>query len=209
MTAERRQTRGNIEPRAARPFPTARRSNANHTNDGGDSPRGVSAIVFHRYIVHIAWSHFHANVFVHSKRNQPHSEITNHDPITVSNSCSPVQRAHFRQMQQLYTRLPGKPRTLFHVPLEFQRFQEPLQRTTVDAIVFNGCCTDSAPYNARIMPSRGSCTRIGVATLRASCAASHSHAGPHRARNEPSGGVNEIRNTTGLSSTIVEPHRHD
>lgn len=65
------------------------------------------------------------------------------------------------------------------------------------------------PYNARIMPFRGSCTRIGVATLRASCAASHSHAGPHRARNEPSGGVNEIRNTTGLSSTIVEPHRHD
>jgi hypothetical protein len=64
-------------------------------------------------------------------------------------------------------------------------------------------------YNARIMPFRGSCTRIGVATLRASCAASHSHAGPHRARNEPSGGVNEIRNTTGLSSTIVEPHRHD
>ena len=50
-------------------------------------------------------------------------------------------------------------------------------------------------YNARIMPFRGSCTRIGVATLRASCAASHSHAGPHRARNEPSGGVNEIRNT--------------
>lgn len=30
-----------------------------------------------------------------------------------------------------------------------------------------------------------------------------------RARNEPSVGVNEIRNTTGLSSTIVEPHRHD
>ena len=28
-----------------------------------------------------------------------------------------------------------------------------------------------------------------------------------RARNEPSVGVNEIRNTTGLSSTIVEPHR--
>lgn len=65
------------------------------------------------------------------------------------------------------------------------------------------------PYNARIMPFRGSCTRIGVATLRASCAASHSHAGPHRARNEPSGGVNEIRNTTGSSSMIVGPHRHD
>lgn len=88
-------------------------------------------------------------------------------------------------------------------------FQELRRCTTVGAIVFNGCCTDSAPYNARIMPFRGSCTRIGVATLRASCAASHSHAGPHRARNEPSGGVNEIRNTTGLSSTIVEPHRHD
>lgn len=170
-----------------------------------ETPLGASApSCFHRYIVHIVWSHFHANVFVHSKRNQPHSEITNHGPITVSNSCSPVQRAHCRQMQQLYTRLPRKPRTLFHVPLEFQRFRELRRCTTVGAIVFNGCCTDSAPYNARIMPFRGSCTRIGVATLRASCAASHSHAGPHRARNEPSGGVNEIRNTTGLSSTIVE-----
>ena len=56
--------------------------------------------------------------------------------------------------------------------------------------------------------SRSGQLRKSIA-LRASCAASHSHAGPHRARNEPSGGVNEIRNTTGLSSTIVEPHRHD
>lgn len=63
--------------------------------------------------------------------------------------------------------------------------------------------------------TRASCHFAGVVHASASqpcgasCAASHSHAGPHRARNEPSVGVNEIRNTTGLSSTIVEPHRHD
>ena len=155
-------------------------------------------------------SHFsHRRFFAHSNRNQPHPNITNQRPVTAGGAYPPVQRAHCRQTQQLYIHRPERPRTPFLISLEFQRFQELRRCTTVGAIVFNGCCTDSAPYNARIMPFRGSCTRIGVATLRASCAASHSHAGPHRARNEPSGGVNEIRNTTGSSSMIVGPHRHD
>lgn len=140
---------------------------------------------------------------------------TSRIPTSPINAQSPpavhilLYNARIVGKQQLYIHLPERPRTPFLISLKFQRFQELRRCTTVGAIVFNGCCTDSAPYNARIMPFRGSCTRIGVATLRASCSASHSHAGPHRARNEPSGGMNEIRNTTGLSSTIVEPHRHD
>lgn len=122
---------------------------------------------------------FHTTFFAHSNRNQPHPNITNQRPVTAGGAYPPVQRAHCRQTQQLYIHLPERPRTPFLISLKFQRFQELRRCTTVGAIVFNGCCTDSAPYNARIMPFRGSCTRIGVATLRASCAASHSHAGPH------------------------------
>ena len=130
-------------------------------------------------------------------------------PVTAGGAYPPVQRAHCRQTQQLYIHLPERPRTPFLISLNSNvpgtpsvynsgrnRFQRLLYRFRPVQRAHYAISRELYTHRRRNPARFLRCIPFACRTA-------------PRARNEPSVGVNEIRNTTGLSSTIVEPHRHD